>query len=25
LTILREYDDPNTGRVIGVWRRSDIE
>ena len=24
-TILREDDDPNTGRVIGVWRRSDIE
>ena len=23
--ILREDDDPNTGRVIGVWRRSDIE
>ena len=24
-TILREDDDPDTGRVIGVWRRSDIE
>jgi hypothetical protein len=24
-TILREDDDPKTGRVIGVWRRSDIE
>ncbi|MEA2830289.1 MAG: hypothetical protein QOF22_1037 [Bradyrhizobium sp.] len=24
-TILREDDDSNTGRVIGVWRRSDIE
>jgi len=24
-TILREDDDPNTGRVIGVWRRADIE
>ena len=23
--ILPEDDDPNTGRVIGVWRRSDIE
>jgi SAM-dependent methyltransferase len=23
--ILREDDDPRTGRVIGVWRRSDIE
>jgi hypothetical protein len=23
--VLREDDDPNTGRVIGVWRRSDIE
>jgi hypothetical protein len=23
--ILREDDDPDTGRVIGVWRRSDIE
>ena len=23
--ILREDDDPNTGRVIGVWRRPDIE
>jgi hypothetical protein len=23
--ILREDDDPNTGRVIGVWRRTDIE
>ncbi len=23
--ILREDDDPTTGRVIGVWRRSDIE
>jgi hypothetical protein len=23
--ILREDDDPNTGRVIGVWRRCDIE
>jgi hypothetical protein len=22
--VLREDDDPNTGRVIGVWRRSDI-
>lgn len=25
LKILREDDDPSTGRVIGVWRRSDIE
>jgi hypothetical protein len=25
LEILPEDDDPNTGRVIGVWRRSDIE
>jgi hypothetical protein len=24
-TTLHEDDDPNTGRVIGVWRRSDIE
>jgi hypothetical protein len=24
-SILREDDDPSTGRVIGVWRRSDIE
>jgi hypothetical protein len=23
--ILREDDDPDTGRIIGVWRRSDIE
>jgi hypothetical protein len=23
--ILREDDDPRTGRIIGVWRRSDIE
>jgi hypothetical protein len=23
--ILREDDDPDTGRVIGVWRRSDTE
>ena len=23
--ILREDDDPRTGRVIGVWRRCDIE
>jgi hypothetical protein len=23
--ILREDDDPSTGRVIGAWRRSDIE
>ena len=23
--ILREDDDPQTGRVIGAWRRSDIE
>jgi hypothetical protein len=23
--LLREDDDPDTGRVIGVWRRSDIE
>jgi hypothetical protein len=25
LEILREDDDPVTGRVIGVWRRSDIQ
>jgi hypothetical protein len=24
-TILREDDDPDTGRIIGVWRRCDIE
>jgi len=23
--VLREDDDPHTGRVIGAWRRSDIE
>ena len=24
-TILHEDDDPDTGRVIGVWRHSDLE